>query len=157
MASLSPRSHKIKIELRGNSSTPLAEGEFTLDGSQGMDKLTNIAQELRKKQLSKVFLPTGGALNTTILQQQTMKLWTGDETPLRAVITSDEWKIHRNDYTGVIEYRDAWTALAVKKTSGICWIFYMAIRQDYNGSGYGTTIFGAMGDGEEIPCENVNK
>ena len=157
LSTLSPRNHKIIIKLQGNSSESLAVGEFSLDCSQGMDKLTTIAQDLRKKQLSKVFLPAGGALNTAALQQQAIKLWAGDETPLRAVITSNEWTIHRNALTSIIEYRDAWTALAVKKTDGTCSIFYWAVRQDYTGSGYGTTKFGAMGDSEEIPCENVKK
>ena len=157
LSTLSPRNHKIKFELNDDGGTILAEGEFTLDCTQGMDKLTKIAQDLRAKQLEKVRLPSGGALNTAALQQQTMKLWNGDETPLRALITSDDWETHRNEYSGVIEYRDAWTAIAVKRTDGTCAIFYMAIRQDYNGSAYGSTIFGAMGDNEEISCENVNK
>lgn len=67
------------------------------------------------------------------------------------------WETHYNDYSGAIEYRDAWTAIAVKRTDGSCAIFYMAIRQDYTGSGYGATKYGAMGDSEDIPCENVSK
>lgn len=157
LATLSPRNHKIKIILNNRGAEILAEGEFTIDCTQGMDQLTSIAQTLRNKELSSVVLPAGGALNTATLQQQTMKIWLGDETPLRAVVTSDNWETHYNDYSGAIEYRDAWTAIAVKRTDGSCAIFYMAIRQDYTGSGYGVTKYGAMGDSEDIPCENVSK
>ncbi|HPX76304.1 MAG TPA: hypothetical protein PLW77_06970 [Bacteroidales bacterium] len=158
LSTLSPRNHKIKIELRDDGGAKiLAVGEFTLDCSQGMDKLTQIAQDLKAKQLSKVRMPAGGALNTPALQQQAMKIWTGDETPLRVVVTDNDWTVRRNAISGAIEYREAWTAIAVKRTDGTCVVFDMALRQDYTGSGYGATKFGAIGDNQEIACENVNK
>lgn len=158
LSTLSPRNHKVKLELRDDGGAKLlADGEFSLDCSQGMEKLAQIAKDLKAKQLAKVRMPAGGALNTPALQQQAMKVWTGDETPLRVVVTDNDWTVRRNAFSGAIEYREAWTAIAVKRTDGTCVIFDMALRQDYTGSGYGATRFGAIGDNQEISCENVNK
>ncbi len=81
-----------------------------------------------------------------------------NDKPLRAVITANEWTIHRNPISGAIEYRTINAALATKRVSdGTCRIFYVSFKQMYNGGSYGKTQHHGVGDNEEIPCENVNK
>ena len=159
LANLSPRKHKVKVILKSQTGENgiISEGEFELDCSQGGEKLKKIASDLAKKQLDKIRMPEPGMKNPSLQKEIMTVLSDWEEKPLRVVITGTEWTINRNSVTGIIEFRSIWTAVAVKSPDGKCKIFYLSVRQDYNGSSYGKTKRWAMGDSEEIACENINK
>jgi hypothetical protein len=156
LANLSPRKHKVQVIL-SSSDGILSEGELELDCTQGQENLQKIASALAQKQLDAVRMPEAGMNNPALEKDIKAVLSDWEEKPLRVIITSTDWKINRNAVTGIIEFRDIWTAVAVKSPDGKCKIFYLSFRQDYNGKSYGKTRKWAVGDSEEISCANINK
>lgn len=159
LSELSPRFHKVSVIFKstGISTDILAQGEFELDCTSGLDKLAAIAQQLRSIRLSKVRMPNAAMRDAKLEQEMITASDHPVDKPIRAVITGTEWTVHRHPISGAIEYRTIPAAVATKKTDGTCKIFYLTFKQDYNGKTYGKTQSHAVGDSDEIPCENVNK
>jgi len=86
------------------------------------------------------------------IQQQGWK-----ETPLRAVITSDEWRILRNQVTGIPLRRVLNGEVAVKTPAGKCRVFAIGIAQEHDGSKYGKSRYYSVGDSYDIECDDVKK
>ena len=157
LGEISPRRHKIKVKLNGGYTT-LAEGEFDLDASGGVERFSKISDQLRSKRLAKVRMPEAAMKNAQLEKEMVAASDHENDKPLRAVITASEWTIHRHPISGAIEYRTINTALATKRlTDGTCRIFYLSFKQMYQGGSYGKTQPHGVGDSEEIPCENVGK
>jgi hypothetical protein len=156
--SLLPGSNTIKVSLLDNNNNIVAEGEFTLDCSGGIDAITSRYNELREIRLEKVRMPAASmsnpALEASILSAMGAQNW--EEKAIRAVITGDSWITHRGAL-GEILFREIYSAVAFKTPEGKCKIFYMSFKQAYNGSTYGITKYYSVGGSEEIKCGNVNK
>jgi hypothetical protein len=79
---------------------------------------------------------------------------------LRAVITSSDWRIDRNEITGAIESRTIWAEIArkVDDEDGICYLETVIFREDYDGRHYSRLhIPGTVMDGtREILCDNID-
>lgn len=157
LSEISPRFHKIKVKLDGGYTT-LAEGEFDLDCSGGVERFKTLSEKLRDKRLSKVRMPEPGMKNAQLEKEMIAVSDHDNDKPLRVVITGKEWTVHRNAISGAIEYRTINAALATKRISdGTCRIFFLSYQQKYNGKTYGRTEPYGVGDNEEIACENVGK
>lgn len=99
-------------------------------------------------------------MHNAALEQQMLALLQKetDAKVLKIIITSPEWQMHRNEVTGVIEYRYLVTRNVVKTTIGVCSTQTVYFRQNYNGSGYGRTYAGNLfgqSDDYVLPCEKV--
>lgn len=152
---LSPRRHRIKVKLDGGYTT-LAEGEFELDCTGGVDRFTKISEQLRSKRLSSVRMPEPAMKNPALEKEMLAASDHPEDKPLRVVITGSEWTVHRHPISGAIEFRTINAALATKRQSdGTCRIFFVSFKQNYNGRSYGKTEHYGVGDNAEIPCENV--
>jgi hypothetical protein len=157
LSELSPRNHKIGVTLTSDyGGEQIAEGEFDLDCTPGLNRMAARVTQLKANRLAKVRLPAPSMRNAQ-LEKEMMAAMTWPEKPLRAVITASEWTVHRHPISGAIEFRTISAALAFKRPAGDCRIFYLSFKQDYNGRSYGKTQHYGVGDNEEIPCENVNK
>jgi len=95
------------------------------------------------------------ALEQDMIDAITRQGW--KETPLRAVITSSEWRVVRNPVTGIILRRTLNGQVAVKTPAGKCRVFMIGIAQEYDGSKYGKSRFLSVGDNFDIACEDVPK
>lgn len=156
LAKLSPRRHDIKVVLTiTGSGTEVASGEFELDGSGGMEGIESVAKTLTNAEFSSRKMPEPAMKNAKLEKEmlEAMSSWT--EKPLKAVIVDSDWSIHRNQYTGIIEYRSILAAIGMKKPDGNCRVFWLSFKQDYNGKSYGKTQHLGVGDSMDLPCENV--
>lgn len=156
--SLLPGENTIKVCLLDADNNIVAEGEFTLDCSNGTEDITKRYKELKAIRLEKVRMPEAKMINPelehSIIAAMPAQNW--PETAIRAVITGDSWITHRGAL-GEILFREIYAAVAFKTPEGTCKIFYMSFKQAYNGSTYGITKYYSVGGSEEIKCENVNK
>ncbi len=151
-------SNTITVQMLDDDQNVVAEGEFTLDCSAGTDDITARYKELKEIRLEKVRMPepsmSDPALEASMVSAMAAQNW--PETAMRAVITGDGWLTHRGAF-GEILFREMYAAVAFKTPEGICKIFYMSFKQDFNGSTYGKTKYYSVGGSEEIKCENVYK
>jgi hypothetical protein len=78
-------------------------------------------------------------------------------TAVKAVITSSEWGIKRNELTGIVIGRQREGAVAYKGADGKCYLVtYFNIFQDYVGGSYqGTKSIYVVYKGQEMLCENI--
>ncbi len=155
---LSPRKQKIRAEFRSSRvQHPLAQGEFTLDLSTGREEVQNKAKALHNKQLSTVRMPAPKMRNANLESQMKNALssWAGEVQ--RVVITDNDWQIHRNSISGVIEFRSIGTTVAIKNDDGTCKMVWVSFKQDYSSGSYGRTVQYGVGGTDAIACENVNK
>lgn len=155
---LLPGVNKIKVVLTDEGNNVVAEGEFDLDCSAGADGIVSRYKELKDIRLEQVRMPdskiSDPALEASMVSAMAAQNW--PEKAMRAVITGDSWITHRGAM-GEILFREMYAAVAFKTPEGLCKIFYMSFKQDYNGSGYGITKYYSVGGNEEIKCENVYK
>ncbi|MDQ1326752.1 MAG: hypothetical protein QG641_32 [Candidatus Poribacteria bacterium] len=157
LSELSPRVHKIKVVLEnGATYKSMAEGEFELDCTKGLDKVAEIAKALELKSQQSVTMPSPAksdpALEKAMLDAVTSAGW--KETPVKAVITDNDWEINRNAL-GVILFRSMGAKVAVKTPEGTYKLFSLTFKQDYDGKNYGKTELYAVGDSLVIPFENI--
>jgi hypothetical protein len=71
--------------------------------------------------------------------------------PKKAVITAEGWTVEKNKISGRIESRKTAGVVAVN-VNGECSYQYFWLKQDYNGSSYGTPYFSFTGDKTKINC-----
>lgn len=77
---------------------------------------------------------------------------------LKLNIESNDWSIVKNKYTGHILYRWIKGAFTEKNKNNDCYLQGFLIKQQYNGSGYGSSQFGGvihgqMPYGQKMNCE----
>jgi hypothetical protein len=157
-AELSPRPHTVKVQVWHETYDPIiAEGEFELDLTETLDKMEAAYKQMVNAKLSKVFMPKPAKADAALERAmiEATRDWPG--TPLRAVITDADWTTHRNAISGAIEFRSIHGAVAFKLPEGNCKMFYLDFKEAYNGRTYGKLDDYAVGDSDELPCENVNK
>lgn len=75
----------------------------------------------------------------------------------KAIITSDDWQIQRNEITGSVTSRLRKGAILYKNADGQCRLIEeFFIQQEYVGNSFvGTKSVYAVGKGQEILCSNV--
>jgi hypothetical protein len=157
LSELSPRVHKIKVVLEnGATYKSMAEGEFELDCTKGLDKVVEIAKALELKYQQGVTMPSPAksdpALEKAMLDAVKSAGW--KETPVKAVITDKDWEINRNAL-GVILFRSMGAKVAVKTPEGTYKLFSLTFSQNYDGKNYGKTELYAVGDSLVILFENI--
>jgi hypothetical protein len=134
----------------------MAEGEFELDCTQGLEKVAEIAKKLEQKGDQAVTMPAPAksdpALEKAMMSAITSAGW--KETPVKAVITEQDWTINRNAL-GVILFRSIGAAVAVKTPEDTYKLFTLTFKQDYDGKNYGKTELYSVGDSKVITYENI--
>lgn len=153
---MSPRPHKITIKCEAEyASNLLAEGEFELDGSDGMDKLQARYTAMQSAKLGQVGMPKAVQSNPKLEAEMMAAMSEWKEKPLKANIIDKDWEIHRHPISGAIEYRTIRAALGMKTPSGTCRVFILSFKQDYSGKAWGRTQHYGVGDSFDIGCENI--
>lgn len=150
--------YKVKLQYNG-SFDGNSEGEFELDLSDG----SAFAERLnvyRQKALANTFMKKAGQKNLA-LEKEILALFKKDaagkgETPLRVILVENDWRIQRHPLTGIIEYRQIWADVAVKK-NGKCYVYELAYKQDYAGKSYGKLQYFSIFGTYEILEANVFK
>lgn len=155
ISELSPRRHTIKLQTLNDYSKTIAEGEFTLDCSGGLDRVADVHKRLGEKKLASVTLPAPAMRNPALEKECMAALKEWKETPLKVVITDADWTIQYHPVTGAITSRTINTTVAMKKTDGGCRMFVISFRQQYQGKKYGRAEQYGVGDSADMPCENV--
>jgi len=159
LSELSPRNHKIEVKIFSNYvSNPLADGEFTLDCSSGLDKYKENLVEMQNAKLKSVRMAKAKMKNKSLEKSMLKALkdngW--NETPLRAVITDGEWTYKKN-VLGVIISRVINAQVAVKRVNGTCAVFSLSFVQAKNIKKWAKTKLNGVGGSRDINCKNVNK
>ncbi len=155
ISELSPRRHTIRLQTLDNSMNVLAEGEFTLDCTTGLDRVAQVNKDLGNKKLSAVSLPSPAMRSNKLEKEfaQALKNW--KEKPLKVIITDSDWTIKRNPVSGAILSRIINTTVAMKKPDGSCRMFVISFEQPYSGKKYGKARQYGVGDSADIQCDKV--
>jgi hypothetical protein len=75
---------------------------------------------------------------------------------LKVHLISSDWRVERNELTGIILNRYQYAHVAVKAADGRCFLYTFTMKQNNNGGSWGRGI--AAGNSEvEMLCENVPK
>jgi hypothetical protein len=128
----------------------------TVNGVGGMEGAANLAQKGEENRLKNVKMPAALTTNAT-MDKEFRKAFeqTGwGETILKVNLLDTDWHIERNELTGVILSRYQSAAIAAKQSNGRCMLYTFTIKQEYNGSGYGSSRRDSH-NSNQIACENV--
>ena len=117
--------------------------------------------------MSNIKMPKAGSMNTngslvSFAKENVSKTIVKDGAKLLKLnIESNDWSIVKNKYTGRILYRWIKGAFTEKNKNNDCYLQGFLIKQQYNGSGYGSSEFGGiihgqMPYGQKMNCENAN-
>jgi hypothetical protein len=155
ISELSPRRHTVRVQTLDGNWKVLAEGEFQLDCSGGLDRVAEVNKNLGEKKLSAVNLPTPAMRNPTIENECIAALKEWKEKPLKVIITDSEWSVQRHPVSGAIVSRIINTTTVVKKPDGGCRMFQISFEQPYNGKSYGKARQYGVGDSADIQCDKV--
>lgn len=155
ISELSPRRHTIKMQTLDNSMNVLAEGEFTLDCSGGLDRVAKVNKDLGNKKLAAVSLPAPAMSNAGLEKEFAAALKDWPEKVLKVIITDSDWSIKRHPVSGAIVSRVINTTVAMKKADGNCRMFVISFEQPYSGKKYGKARQFGVGDSADIACDKV--
>lgn len=78
--------------------------------------------------------------------------------PLKVVITDADWRVQRQEGTGLILHRSLSATMAIKLADGTCALRYLSIEQPWTGKAYGKTALDRTAIANEttsLACENV--
>ena len=143
--------HKVKIELYPSmigdimeNAAPLATGSFTL----------NVNENSIDPNDTYLCLPAKGQedakLEAEIIEAFKKKEW--KEQPQKAIITSSDWLIVKNNLTG-IPLRRLLTATVASTREGKCIMQSFDFAQEFDGTGYtGKLYLYSVGSQDKIPC-----
>lgn len=156
----------LKVSARSNvdkRQTP--EGSFQFDGTNaaGIAKYDAKRVGLTDVRLADVRMPKAGktdaALAATMKKVFMDKYGEQDVVEVtRVVITSTDWSVKRNEFTGIILSRHISAAIAYTRIDGTCRYEDAGFAQEHQGGGkYGPTYWNGVGDNVELSCKNVNK
>lgn len=117
--------------------------------------------------MSNIKMPKAGSMNSnaslvSFAKENVSKTIVKDGAKLLKLnIESNDWSIVKNKYTGRILYRWIKGAFTEKNKNNDCYLQGFLIKQQYNGSGYGSSEFGGiihgqMPYGQKMNCENAN-
>ncbi|HIC31323.1 MAG TPA: hypothetical protein EYO76_05335 [Flavobacteriaceae bacterium] len=120
-----------------------------------------------KSTMDAIKMPKAGSMNSnaslvSFAKENVSKTIVKDGAKLLKLnIESNDWSIVKNKYTGRILYRWIKGAFTEKNKNNDCYLQGFLIKQQYNGSGYGSSEFGGiihgqMPYGQKMNCENAN-
>lgn len=155
ISELSPRRHTIKVQTLDGDWKVLAEGEFTLDCTGGLDRVADVHTRIGAQKLAAVRLPEPAMRNAALEKECMAALKDWKEKPLKVVITDRDWTIQYHPITGAITSRIINTTVAMKKPDGGCRMFVISFQQQYAGGKYGKAQQYGVGDSADLPCEQV--
>ncbi len=155
ISELSPRPHTIRVQTLDENWKVLAEGEFELDCSDGLERIADVHRKLGEKKIASVTLPAPAMKNAALEKECIAALKDWKETPLKVIITDRDWTIQRHPITGAIVSRIINTTTVVKKPDGGCRMFQISFEQLYNGKSYGKAQQYGVGDSADITCDKV--
>jgi hypothetical protein len=155
LSELSPRRHTVKVQTLDQDWKVLAEGEFTLDCSGGLERIADVHKRINEQKLANVKLPAPAMRNAALEKECMAALKDWKEKPIKVIITDADWTIQYHPVTGAITSRTINTTVAMKKPDGGCRMFVVSFRQQYQGKKYGKAQQYGVGDSADIPCDNV--
>ncbi|MEP7238899.1 MAG: hypothetical protein ABI685_13565, partial [Ferruginibacter sp.] len=133
-----------------------------LQGLGTLEDVHTLAAKSKQKKISDTKLPTAvvkdAALERMFIDAYNNRYGSEDKaTAIKAVITTDDWQIERNEVTGIVTGRIRRGVLVLKKADGKCYLTsYFNIHQEYVGSSFSATAKPIYGFGsQEMLCENV--
>ncbi len=121
-----------------------------------MDNAVQLATKGEADRIKTVKMPPALTTNAA-MDKEFRKAFDGTgwgETILKVNLLDTDWHIERNELTGVILSRYQSAAIAAKQKDGRCMLYTFSIKQEYNGSGYGSSRRDSH-NSNEIACENV--
>ncbi|QDH35741.1 hypothetical protein [Porphyrobacter sp. YT40] len=77
------------------------------------------------------------------------------ETILRLHLYSADWYVHRNEFTGVPEYRQVGAWVATRREDGSCWITGIDLWQSFTGGSFDAGEYRLGQAPRPILCENL--
>jgi hypothetical protein len=128
----------------------------TVNGVGSIDNAVQLAQKGETDRLKTVKMPAARTTNPA-MEAEFRKAFEGTgwgENIMKINLLDTDWHIERNELTGVILSRYQTAAIAAKQKTGRCMLYTFSIKQEYNGSGYGSSRRDSHGS-NEISCENV--
>ncbi len=155
LSEMSPRKHTIKVFCKQDDI--IAEGEFMIDGSSGIEKYTKKLKDLEQWAINQVRMPEA-MMNDKAIEskmKQAIKRAGWQVSVLRIVICHAEWQFEKNDL-GITLNRFLRTAVAYKTKEGKCNIGWVYFYEEKVGSAWGDMKIENIDD-VEINCNNVNK
>lgn len=134
-----------------------------LQGLGSIDDVHKLASKSKQQKINDTKLPAA-AIKDAALEKMFMDAFNkyhGEEfkgSAIKAVLTSDNWSIERNDITGIVTGRVRRAVIVYRGTDGKCYLtanFFL--HQEYVGSSFSSTAtskFPIMGS-QEMLCANV--
>jgi hypothetical protein len=125
-----------------------------------IDDVHKLAEKSKTQKIRDTRMPEAAAKDA-VLEKRFAELFNKDAasnnmTILKVVITGTDWKINRNELTGIILGRARAGVIAGKDKNGKCYLAKFDIYEDYVGSSFtGSRIGYWYYSGVEILCENV--
>ncbi|PLX29487.1 MAG: hypothetical protein C0600_08700 [Ignavibacteria bacterium] len=156
LMSLSPRRHTVIIRTTDDYNKTIAEGEFSLDCTSGLDKIAEVHRGLSEKKLAGVGLPSPAMRNAGLEKQMkaALKDWS-PKKPIKVIITDRDWTIQHHPVTGAVVSRTINTTTVFKLPDGSCRYFEISFKQQYAGGKYGKAQQFGVGDSADILCSKV--
>lgn len=135
------------------------ESKFSLDLGEGSTAIKAMATKMHGELMGSRQLPKAGMSNPGIeakMVEGMNKLgWTDKFS--KAIITSANWTIEKNQLTGTILYRYVGVVGITKAPDGKCFYQEFTFRQDYSGGGsYESAVkYNSYGGKREIGCDKI--
>ena len=135
------------------------ESKLNLDLNAGITDLKTLSTKLHNELMASRQLPKAGMNNPGIESQMVSaanKLGWNDKFT-KAIITSSNWTVRKNELTGAIINRTLGAVCVTKDPDGKCFYQEFSFSQDYTGSGNysGTVKYYSYGGKREIGCDKI--
>lgn len=134
-----------------------------LGGLGSLADIEKMASKTKEQKIKDTRLPAAAVKDAALekIFVDAFNKFHGEEfkgTAFKAVITSDDWSVERNDITGIVTGRMRRAVIVYKDKEGKCFLTgNLFIRQEYVGSSYTGAVqspYAIMGS-QQMLCENV--
>lgn len=155
LSKISPTMHKVKIGIKIGWKE-LISGEFSIDCSDGQNKLAELSPQYKEAPESSDNLPQAVIINKSVENAMRKvvqnEAWAANLQILKVVITS---KLDNREKYGRLSHRVMNGVIAFRKIDGTCIYRQMGFQQNYNGSEFGEMEINTTWDPVCIPCQAV--
>ncbi len=136
------------------------ESKFSLDLGSGSTEIKTMATKMHNELMASRQLPKAGMSNPALEKQMLSvmeKLPGWNEKFNKAIITSSNWTVKKNELTGVILYRYVSVIGTCKNADGKCFYQEFTFRQDYSGGGNyeSAAKYNSYGGKKDIDCDKI--
>ena len=153
--------HTVKVYLGTSSwvktSTAIIIGSFELNMTdEGRKQWQEIIDAFDYTEIAQNELPKEGMKNSKVANDA-IRFYKDKDfngTPVKSYIDSDAWGITRTAL-GSIESRFLDAVVIIKLSDEVCEYSIIGVRQDYNGSGYGSSYYNGIGDTRKVLCTKL--